>query len=54
MTIKLSQVGSERDYSKMSEFAKMEAKSYENLLRQKDKKRVTIQQKEHEMNLPIK
>jgi hypothetical protein len=32
ITIKLSQVGSEREYSKLSEFAKMEAKSYENLL----------------------
>lgn len=28
ITIKLSQVGSEREYSKLSEFAKMEAKSY--------------------------
>lgn len=38
----------------MSDFEKMDAKSYENLLRQKDKKRVTIQQKEHEMKFPLK
>jgi hypothetical protein len=42
ITIKLSQVGSEREYSKLSEFAKFEAKSYENLLKQKEKKQATV------------
>ena len=52
VTIKLSQGGSERDLSKLSDFAKMEAKAVQTIKRaQKNSKMVTVPQKE--LLLPI-